>query len=121
MTRNTGIRREAFERCDWQAVIDAHPHESHAPQEWLDYSIALQQRLIPGPDATKQRQQIELAIMQAQNEGASAAAVAAALLDPVLLSLHEALAAVWDGVYSQESARTPAAASRLGANTHQGR
>ena len=91
MERNTGMRHVALERGDWQAVIDAHPHESHDPQEWLVYSIALQQRLIPGPDAAKKRQQVELAFIQAQKEGAPLGAIQAAQQQAVLLCLERAL------------------------------
>jgi hypothetical protein len=31
------MSREAFERGNWQAVIEAHPLESHEPGEWLRY------------------------------------------------------------------------------------
>jgi|LakMenEpi03Aug12_release.lakeMendotaPanAssembly.Ray.scaffolds.fasta_scaffold186208_2 hypothetical protein len=29
------VTQQAFEQGDWQAVIDAHPLESHVPAEWL--------------------------------------------------------------------------------------
>jgi len=81
----------AFERGDWQAVIAAHPLESHDPQEWLRYGVALLQTIEPGPDVGKQQQQAALAFMQAQKEGAPAEAVAAAQRHSVMLSLSEAL------------------------------
>ena len=83
----------AFERGDWQAVIAAHPLESHDPQEWLRYGVALLQTIEPGPDVGKQQQQAALAFVQAQKEGAPAEAVAAAQRHSVMLSLSEALSA----------------------------
>jgi FkbM family methyltransferase len=85
------MSREAFERGDWQGVIDAHPLESHDPQEWLRYGVALLQTIQPGPDVGKQQQQAALAFVQAQKEGASAEQVAAAQRQSVLLSLGQAL------------------------------
>jgi hypothetical protein len=85
------MSREAFERGDWQAVIDAHPLESHDPQEWLRYGVALLQTIQPGPDVGKQQQQAALAFVQAQKEGASVASVQAAQRQSVLISLAEAL------------------------------
>jgi hypothetical protein len=85
------MTREAFQRHDWAAVIAAHPLESHDPEEWLRYGVALLQTLTPGPDVGKQQQQAALAFVQAQKEGASAEAVAAAQRESVLLSLNEAL------------------------------
>ena len=86
------MSREAFERGDWQAVIEAHPLESHDPQEWLRYGVALLQTIQPGPDVGKQQQQAALAFVQAQKEGASAEQVAAAQRQSVLFSLREAMA-----------------------------
>lgn len=85
------MSREAFERGDWQAVIEAHPLESHDPEEWLRYSVALLQTLTTGPDAGKQQQQAALAFVQAQREGASAEQVAEAQRRSALISLEEAL------------------------------
>jgi hypothetical protein len=85
------MSREAFERGDWQVVIDAHPLESHDPEEWLRYGVALLQTLKPGPDVGKQQQQAALAFVQAQKEGASVASVQAAQRQSVLISLAEAL------------------------------
>ncbi len=62
------MSREAFERGDWQAVIDAHPLESHHSVEWLRYGVALLQTIQPGPDVGKQQQQAALAFVQAQRE-----------------------------------------------------
>jgi hypothetical protein len=72
------MSREAFERGDWQTVIEGHPLESHDPEEWLRYGVALLQTLEPGPDVGRQQQQAALAFVQAGKEGASAEAVAAA-------------------------------------------
>jgi hypothetical protein len=77
---------------DWQAVIAAHPLESHDPQAWLHYGVALLQTIQPGLDAPKQQQQAALAFVQAATHGASAAAVAAAQRDSLLMSLQQALA-----------------------------
>ena len=87
------MTQQAFEQGEWQAVIDAHPLESHDPQEWLRYGVALLQTIEPGPDVGKQQQQAALAFVQAQKEGAPAEAVAAAQRHSVMLSLSEALAA----------------------------
>jgi hypothetical protein len=85
------MTREAFQRGDWTAVIQAHPLESHDPQEWLRYGVALLQTLTPGPDVGKQQQQAALAFVQAQKEGATAEQVAAMQRQSALLSLREAL------------------------------
>ena len=86
------MSREAFERGDWQTVIEAHTLESHDPQEWLRYGVALLQTMRPGPEEGKQQQQAALAFVQAQREGATAEQVAAAHRQAVLLSLEAALA-----------------------------
>ena len=85
------MSREAFERGDWQTVIEAHPLESHDPQEWLRYGVALLQTMRPGPEEGKQQQQAALAFVQAQKEGASGEAVSTAQRCSVLLSLAQAL------------------------------
>ena len=85
------MTQQALRRGDWQAVIDAHPMESHDPQEWLRYGVALLQTIEPGPDVGKQQQQAALAFVQAQKDGATAEAVAAMQRQSVLLSLREAL------------------------------
>ena len=88
------MTEQAFERGDWQTVIDAHPLESHDPAEWLRYGVALLQTLTPGAEAGKQQQQAALAFVQAQREGASAEAVVAAQQQAVLLNLKKALTLV---------------------------
>jgi len=85
------MTQQAYEGGDWQAVIDAHPLESHDPAEWLRYAVALLQTLSPGAEAGKQQQQAALAFIQAQKEGANPEEVAAAQRQSVLLSLREAL------------------------------
>lgn len=85
------MTQQAFERGDWQAVIDAHPLESHDPAEWLRYGSALLHSLTPGPEAGKQQQQAALAFAQAQREGASAGAVGAAQQQVVMENLQRAL------------------------------
>ena len=84
------MTQQAFEQGNWQAVIAAHPLESHDPQEWLRYGVALLQTIEPGTDVGKQQQQA-LAFVQAQKEGATAQEVEAAQRQSVLLSLREAL------------------------------
>jgi len=69
------MTQQAFEQGNWQAVIDAHPLESHDPAEWLRYGAALLHTIEPGPDQGRQQQQAALAFVQAQKEGASAVAV----------------------------------------------
>jgi hypothetical protein len=85
------MSREEFDQADWQTVIEAHPLESHDPEEWLRYGVALLQTIQPGPDVGKQQQQAALAFVQAQKEGATPEEVAAAQRQSVLLSLREAL------------------------------
>ncbi len=65
----------AVERSHWEAVIEAHPLESHDPAEWLRYGAALLHTIEPGPAQGRQQQQAALAFVQAQKEGASAAEV----------------------------------------------
>ena len=85
------MTQQAFDRGDWQAVVHAHPLESHDPADWLRYGVALLQTLTPGAEAGKQQQQAALAFVQAQKEGANAEEVVAAQRQAVLLSLREAL------------------------------
>ena len=84
---------ESLVQGDWQAVIDAHRLESHDPQAWLRYGVALLQTLQPGADAGRQQQQAALAFVQAQKEGASGEEVSRAQRDSALISLQEALKA----------------------------
>ncbi len=74
------MTQQAFDQGNWQAVIDAHPLESHDSAEWLRYGAALLHTLEPGPDQGRQQQQAALAFVQAEREGASAAAVREAQL-----------------------------------------
>jgi hypothetical protein len=85
------MSQQAFERGDWQAVVDAHPLESHEPEEWLRYGLALLQTIEPGPDVGQAQQQAALAFVQAQSAGATVEQVAAAQRQSVVLSLREAL------------------------------
>jgi hypothetical protein len=79
------MSQQAFERGDWQAVIEAHPLESHDPEEWLRYGAALLHTIEPGRQQGRQQQhQAALAYVQAQKEGASAQAVAASQRESVL-------------------------------------
>ncbi len=106
---------KSSERSVWQAVIDAHPLESHDPAEWLNYGVALLQTITPGAEAAKQQQQAALAFVQAQKEGAMAEEVAAAQRRSALLSLREALTladfAVPDHLGEGDSRPAEAAAS----------
>ena len=85
------MSRQAFERGDWQEVIEEQPLEAHDPQEWLRYGVALLQTIEQGPDVGKHQQQAALALVQALKEGASAEAVSASLRHSQLLSLAQAL------------------------------
>lgn len=89
--RDVAMTQKAFERGDWQAVIEEHQLESHDPQEWLRYGVALLQTIQPGPDVGKQQQQAALAFVQAQKEGTSAEAVKASQRQSALLSLEQAM------------------------------
>jgi hypothetical protein len=99
------MTQEAFERGDWHAVIDAHRLESHDPAEWLRYGSGLLHSLAPGPEACKQQQQAALAFAQAQREGASAGAVAAAQRQVVMANLQQALELV--GVHAPAPLEPP--------------
>lgn len=103
------MTQAAFDQGDWRAVIDAHPLESHDPQEWLRYGVALLQTVEPGPTVGKQQQQAALAFVQAQKEGAAAEQVMAAQRQSVLLSLHEALNLAGLSVPVPTEAHAPAA------------
>jgi FkbM family methyltransferase len=83
--------QQAFARGDWQAVIDAHPLESHDPAEWLRYGEALLHTIEPGPEQGRQQQQAALAFVQAQKEGASEQEVREAQRQGVLLQLGAGL------------------------------
>jgi hypothetical protein len=97
------MTQDAFEYSNWQAVIDAHPLESHDPSEWLRYGVALLQTIEPGPDVGKQQQQAALAFVQAQKEGATAEEVGAA----------QRLAPYpWAGAVAGAGGRRPEAAGR---------
>jgi len=85
------MTQQAFERGDWQTVIDAHHLESHDPAEWLRYGVSQLQVLTPGAEAGKQQQQAALAFVQAEKEGAATEAVTAAKNQAVLLNLKQAL------------------------------
>ena len=85
------MTQAAFDRGNWQTVIDAHRLESQDAAEWLRYASALLHTLEPGPEAGKQQQQAALAFVQAQRVGASAGAVAGAQRQVVLANLRQAL------------------------------
>ncbi|MFM7676675.1 MAG: FkbM family methyltransferase [Synechococcus sp.] len=85
------MSQQAFERGDWQAVIEAHPLESHDPAEWLRYGAALLHTIEPGPQQGKQQQQAALAFMQAKREGASEQEVKEAQRQALLLQVGGSL------------------------------
>lgn len=85
------MTQAAFERNDWQAVIDAHPLESRDPAEWLRYGAALLHTIEPGPDQGRQQQQAALAFEQAKREGASDEEVQAMQRHALLLQLGGSL------------------------------
>lgn len=87
------MTQQAFDLGNWQAVIDAHPLESHDPQEWLHYGAALLHSIEPGPQQGRQQQQAALAFEQAKREGASEAEVKASQRKVVRLALQAALTA----------------------------
>ena len=95
------MSREAFEQGDWRTVIEAHQLESHDPQEWLRYGVALLQTMRPGPEEGKQQQQAALAFVQAQREGASAEEVTEAQRQSVAISVREALSLAGMGAERQ--------------------
>jgi hypothetical protein len=80
-----------FAHVDWQTVVDAHPLESHDPEAWLRYGVALLQTLKPGSEAGRQLQQAALAFVKAESEGAATEAVTAAQRQAVRHCLHEVL------------------------------
>jgi len=88
---------------DWQAVIAAHPLESHDAAEWLRYGVALTQRIEPSAQERQQQQQAGLAFAHAEALGAAKEAVALSQRQATLLSLAEGLAL----------AEAPAAAAAL--------
>jgi hypothetical protein len=77
----------------WEAVIAAHPLESHDPAAWLRYGVALSQRIEPSAQARQQQQQAGLAFAHAQALGASKEAVAQNQRESTLLALTRALEA----------------------------
>ena len=85
------MSQQTFERGAWQAVIDAHPLESHDPAEWLRYGAALLHTIEPGQQQGRQQQQAALAFVQAEKEGASELEVKAAQRQVVQRCLREAL------------------------------
>ena len=98
------MTQQAFERGDWQAVIDAHPLESHDPAEWLRYGAALLHTIEPGPQQGRQQQQAALAFEQAKRAGASEAEVKAAQRQVVRQALQAAVKSVTaDVVAASES------------------
>ena len=85
------MTQAAFERGDWQAVIEAHPLESHDPAEWLRYGAALLHTIEPGPEQGRQQQQAALAFEQSKREGASEEQVQAMQRQVLQAALQQAL------------------------------
>ncbi len=86
------MTQEAFERGDWQAVIDTHSLESDDPHAWICYGMALVFRAQLGPEQNRQLQQAALAFLQARKEGASDMAVKTAQLELLEATIQETLA-----------------------------
>ena len=107
------MTRKPFEQDDWPGLIEAHPLESHDPEEWLRYGVALLQTMTPGPAAGKQQQQAALAFVQAQKEGASLDQVIAAQRDSVIISLKAALDVVCYS-HSQQMNQGPSSGTLVG-------
>jgi hypothetical protein len=82
----------AGRQSHWEAVIAAHPLESHEAAAWLRYGVALSQRIEPSAGERQQQQQVGLAFAHAEALGASKQAVALSQRQATLLSLVEALA-----------------------------
>lgn len=85
------MREPAGKDTDWQAVIAAHPLESHEAAAWLRYGVALSQLIEPSAQERQQQQQAGLAFAHAEALGASKEAVALSQRQATLLSLVEAL------------------------------
>ncbi len=77
--------------AEWQAVIAAHPLESHDPAEWLRYGVALTQVIEPSAQERHHQQQAGLAFAHAEVMGAAKEAVALSQRQATLLSLAQAL------------------------------
>ena len=85
------MKRQEPKEINWQAVISDHPLESHNPEEWMRYGIALLQTLKQEEDVAKHLQQTALAFLQAQKEGATAKQVAEAQRKSAHQCLRQAL------------------------------
>jgi len=85
------MRKTARREAEWQAVIDAHPLESHDPAEWLRFGVALTQLIEPSAQERHQQQQAGLAFAHAEVLGAAMEAVALSQRQATLLSLAQAL------------------------------
>ncbi len=81
----------AAEREEWQAVIAAHPLESHDAAEWLRYAVALSQLIEPSAQERQQQQQAGIAFAHAEALGASHEAVTLSQRLSTLLNLANAL------------------------------
>ena len=91
MSHALSVSPQSSDQTNWQAIIAAHPLESHEAHEWLRYGTALLMTLTPGQDQHRQQQQAALAFVQARREGAEPDAVHAAQRHSMLLNLMDAL------------------------------
>jgi hypothetical protein len=85
------MTQAAFDRGDWEAVIQAHALESPDPEAWLRYAVARLHTLNPGPHLGRQQQQVALAFLEARHRGASPWQIEEAQRQAVLLQAHELL------------------------------
>ncbi len=71
---------------DWEALIAAHPLESHDQAAWLRYGVALSQTIEPScPECQKQQQQAGLAFCPCPGAGSLQEAVAESQRESTLL------------------------------------
>ncbi len=76
---------------EWEAVVAAHPLESHEAAAWLRYGVALSQLIEPSAQERQQQQQAGLAFAHAEALGAPKEVVALSQRQATLLSLAEGL------------------------------
>ncbi len=75
----------------WEALVAAHPLESHEPAAWQRYGVALSQLIEPSALERQQQQQAGLAFAHAEALGAPKEEVALSQRQATLLSLAEGL------------------------------
>ena len=110
------MTKRASAQGDWQAVTDAHPLESHDPEEWLRHGVALMQTIQPGADVGSNSSRRYWRFV-AQKEGASdrwGAAAAVSTVEPAPGSATLAKIPVpvhlWAGEGSKREAGAPSPA-----------